>query len=245
MRPVYQTSNQQRRYTVMRPVYHDPAPRAPLHRDAAGLPDGQPGSAATRCMQPVYQTQRLERRYTVMRPVYQTVNQQRRYTVMRPVSQTTMVEQPYTVCRPVTTIRQVVEECGYYETQADDRPRPGGRASACRSRPTCGVRPRRSCSAASTRRRRTPPSPSSARRARSASGLRLAPGRPQRSAETRYVAETDDPPGPGHRPAQMVAEERVENIPVTTCQMVAEERVEPYEVRTCRWSPRSGSRTSR
>ena len=31
----------------------------------------------------------------------------------------------------------------------------------------------------------------------------------------------------------MVAEERVETIPVTTCQMVAEERVEPYEVRTC------------
>ena len=31
----------------------------------------------------------------------------------------------------------------------------------------------------------------------------------------------------------MVAEERVETVPVTTCQMVAEERVEPYEVRTC------------
>ena len=31
----------------------------------------------------------------------------------------------------------------------------------------------------------------------------------------------------------MVAEERVENSPVTTCQMVAEERVQPYEVRTC------------
>ena len=83
MKPVYQTVNQQRRYTVMKPVY---------------------------------QTQRMERRYTVMKPVYQTVNQQRRYTVMKPVVQTTMVSQPYTVCRPVTTVRQVVEECGYYET---------------------------------------------------------------------------------------------------------------------------------
>ena len=45
------------------------------------------------------------------------------------------------------------------------------------------------------------------------------------------------------RTCQMVAEERVETIPVTTCQMVAEERVEPYEVRPARWSPRSASRS--
>ena len=33
----------------------------------------------------------------------------------------------------------------------------------------------------------------------------------------------------------MVAEERVETVPVTTCQYVAEEHVEPYEVRTCQY----------
>ena len=43
---------------------------------------------------------------------------------MKPVVQTTMVAQPYTVCRPVTTVRQVVEECGYYETPDGDVPGP-------------------------------------------------------------------------------------------------------------------------
>src|ERR671911_100403 len=43
---------------------------------------------------------------------------------MKPVYQTTMVEQPYTVCRPVTTVRQVVEECGYYERQMVTVPGP-------------------------------------------------------------------------------------------------------------------------
>src|SRR3954465_11022063 len=68
-------------------------------------------------MKPVYQTERRDRHHTALKPDYDTLNQQRRYTVMKPVVQTSMVSQPYTVCRPVTTTRQVVEECGYFETQ--------------------------------------------------------------------------------------------------------------------------------
>ena len=141
----------------------------------------------------------MERRYTVMKPVYQTVNQQRRYTVMKPVYQTTMVEQPYTVCRPVTTVRQVVEECGYYETQMVTVPGPVVERQVRIPVDPCDSceRPARSCSAASTRRRRyatvavqCPP------RNVCQTRLRLAPGRPQRLRDALRHRD-DDAPGPG------------------------------------------------
>ena len=123
MKPVYQTVNQQRKYTVMKPVVET---QRLERRYTVSKPVYQTVNQERRytVMKPVMQTQRLERRYTVMKPVYQTVNQQRKYTVMKPVVQTTMVSEPYTVCRPVTTTRQVVEECGYYETQKTIVPGP-------------------------------------------------------------------------------------------------------------------------
>src|SRR5512132_4291243 len=121
MRPVLETTQVARKYTVMRPVYQT------VNQERR----------YTVC-RPVYQTQRLERRYTVMRPVHQTVHQERRYTVTRPVVQTTMVSQPYTVCRPVTTVRQVVEECGYYETQAVTVPGPVIEQPVCAPIEPCG-----------------------------------------------------------------------------------------------------------
>src|SRR4051794_5927130 len=107
MRPVMETSQVARNYTVMKPVYQT------VNQQRRYT-----------VMKPVVQTQRMERRYTVMKPVYQTVNQERRYTVMRPVVQTSMVSQPYSVMKPVTTVRQVTEECGYYERQLVTVPGP-------------------------------------------------------------------------------------------------------------------------
>ena len=80
MKPVYQTVNQERRYTVYRPVMKTE------HLERRYTVRGRSIRRST-----------SERRYTVMRAVYETEHRERRYSVTKPVYQTSTRERRYTV----------------------------------------------------------------------------------------------------------------------------------------------------
>ena len=89
-KPVYETTNYQRRYNVIKPVYETKR----VERRFS-------------VMKPVYETTNYQRRYTVSRPVYETKQVQRRFNVLRPVQETTNYQRRYTVSRPVYETKQV------------------------------------------------------------------------------------------------------------------------------------------
>ena len=111
MKPVYQTVNHERRYTVYRPVIKTEH----LERRYT-------------VRRPVYQTVNQERRYTVMKAVYQTEHRERRYSVMKPVYQTVNQERRYS--RHEAGLRDGDGRSVVYRLPAGHHRSPGGAGSA-------------------------------------------------------------------------------------------------------------------
>ncbi len=215
-KPVYQTVNQERRYTVMKPVYETAMVEQPY---TVCRP-------VTTVRQEVRECGYYERQYTMVPGpiVEQTGPRSRRGPVVRfvrafqllpPAAKVTatvavqcpprVVSQRVFVSRPV--VRNVTETRYVRETMVRQVP-----VTTCRyvAEERVEIDPRHHLSSTSPR--------------NASSRMRSAP------AATCPRSASNRSPSP---PAQYVAEERVEPYEVRTCEMVAEERVETIPVTTC------------
>ena len=235
MKPVYQTVNQERRYTVYRPVVKTEHHGAAVHRAAAGLSDGQPGAAV----------HRHEGGLPDRAPRAALYGHEAGLPDRQPGA---------ALHRHEAGLRDDDGRPAVHRLPAgDDRVARRSRSAATTSGSTRWFPGRSSSGRCAFRSRRRPAIragssvASTSQKVTATVAVQCPPrmvsqrvfvSRPvvRNVSETRYVRETMVRQVPVTT-CRYVAEERVETIPVTTCQYVAEERVEPYEVRTCQYVP--------